>query len=277
MSKSKHPSNKTSAQAGENSGTNRTESDEKIDGNHNNDQMIYVGIGYSPEDLDGLKSLVSCLPSGKGMVYIAVPNIDTEDHDSLFSILSSLSCLPVENLQKSIALEPDTLYIVPSRQKVSVTGGYVQLSNMSTKDSLSSTDHLFISIAGEKGPLSVGIILSRPGRGGDQGVLAIKSHGGITIGQVMTGNHPATDPENVDLFLPVGEIGPALESVHEYVHSVSEDSDGEKYLGYVNDILDLIEKREKIDMKGYKFNTIFRRISRRVVLLKKNTDRKSVV
>lgn len=241
------------------------------------DNLLIVGIGASAGGLNALQKMLPGLPVKKRMAYVIAQHMAPKHQSMLDSLLAKHTDLSIEIIENGRVVKPDIVYITPPNKNVSISQGQFILSETSSFGPKPSIDYFFTTLAEEKGALAVGIILSGTGNDGAHGIRAIKLNGGITIAQDIESAkfngmlNAAIDSESVDLILAPEKIGPALESAREYMYSLGREFDGKSHLDYINEILALIESRERVDMTGYKLSTISRRISRRAVLHKLNS------
>src|ERR1700751_1074942 len=92
--------------------------------------------------------------------------------------------MKVFEVQDNMHLQPDCIYLIPSKKIMTIKDGKLQLQEK-LKDSLPNTaiDTFFESLAKEKGKEAIGIILSGTGTDGTKGIEEIKKRGGIIIVQ----------------------------------------------------------------------------------------------
>ncbi len=244
---------------------------------HGEDPLIIVGIGASSAGLEDLKKMLPGLPAQRMMAYVIVMHHATEHPGIMASLIDEHTGLRVEIVQDGSEIRPDTLYITPDDKDASIIQGNFKLSEPSFFGPKPSIDYFFSSLAENKGPQAVGILLSGTGGDGTFGIRAIKSHDGLTIAQDSDSSHDHDQPhdtmdtEHIDLVLMPENIGPVLESVRNCLTAFEKEYAGGSNKDIIHEILDMLEKRQQVDMSGYKLGTILRRISRRAMFHRLNS------
>jgi two-component system, chemotaxis family, CheB/CheR fusion protein len=143
-----------------------------------------VGIGASAGGLESFSKLISAIPVDTGMAYLFVQHLDPSRASLLVEILSKRAALPVEEAREGAKIFPDHLYVIVPDTTLTIGGGVLRLrSRDHAERPHRPVDMLFHSLAQEKGPNVMGIILSGSGSDGAKGIQAIKRAGGITFAQ----------------------------------------------------------------------------------------------
>ena len=139
-------------------------------------------------------------------------------------------------------------------------------------------DHLFRSLAHERGRRSIGVILSGGGTDGSLGVEAIKGEGGITFAQDEHSAQHDSMPRSaiasgcIDFILDPEGIARELMRIasHAYVNREPDPATGGERAtpDAIKAIFDLLRSTRGLDFSQYKRNTTRRRIERRMALLR---------
>ena len=135
-------------------------------------------------------------------------------------------------------------------------------------------DHFLRSLAEDLGPQSIGVILSGTASDGTLGLEAIKAEGGITFAQDHSAQHEgmaqsAIASGCVDMVLPPDQIARELVRVARHPCTAVEDVAGDRdFDAKLSRVFQLLHRTNGIDFSQYKYNTLYRRITRRMVLLK---------
>ncbi|HCY87141.1 MAG TPA: hypothetical protein DHV36_18555 [Desulfobacteraceae bacterium] len=243
----------------------------------NSNEAVVVGIGASAGGLDALQRILPGLPVKEGIAYVIAQHLAPRYRSMLDSLLTKHTRLKIEIIKDGTRVRPDTLYITPPSKDVKLAGGRLELSQAASIGPKPSIDLFFTSLAEEKGHNAVGIILSGTGTDGAHGIRAIKSNDGITIVQSLDTAkfdgmpRAAMETDCVDLVLPPEKIGHELESALKYPSLIAQEPEHDRHLDEIRMILSLLNKRLKVDFSDYKSSTIYRRISRRMVLHKLST------
>ncbi|MDX1610772.1 MAG: CheR family methyltransferase [Candidatus Thermoplasmatota archaeon] len=143
-----------------------------------------VGIGASAGGLAPLQVLLGKLPPSTGMAYLVLLHQSPSPESHLQGLLQKESKLPVEVPGSGGPLEPDTVYLCPAGQALTVERGMFQVEDQVRGQERSTViDQLFTSIADEAGDRAVGVLLSGMLSDGVQGLRAIRGQGGLALVQ----------------------------------------------------------------------------------------------
>src|SRR5262249_54586601 len=165
----------------------------------------------------------------------------------------------------------------PPNKNMVISRGVLQLSpRRAMRGQHRPVDHFFRSLAEDQGHKAIGVILSGTATDGTLGLEEIKAEGGITFAQDQTAKHDSMPRSAiaagcVDFVLPPPEIAKEIARIsrHPYVapspQAKAEEAAADPNLGRV---LELLRHATEVDFSHYKRNTLFRRITRRMVLHK---------
>ncbi len=237
-----------------------------------------VGIGASAGGLDAFKRLLKAIPEDSGMAYVLVQHLDPSHESLLPEILQRVTNIPVHEITEDIHLAPDHIYIIPENKVLTSTDGVLQLAPRDKKVLNLPIDIFFTSLAEVHKEFAVGIILSGTGKDGTRGLKAIKEYGGICIAQSPETAAYDSMPESavnagvVDFILSPEEIPEQLLQISSaYLKSDApkpgkqQGNDDEIF----RQILSLIRQHSGVDFTYYKEPTLYRRIARRIAIVKK--------
>lgn len=241
-----------------------------------------VGVGASAGGLEGFTQLLKALPVDTGMGFVLVQHLAPTHASALAEILSRATPMPVVEVQDGSLVEPNHVYVIPPGQNMVIAGGALRLLPREGRGQLRAIDQFFRALAEELGHQAIGVVLSGTASDGTIGLEAIKGEGGITFAQDATAQHEgmphsAIASGCVDFVLSPGKI--AQELVRIGKHPYAEPAPG---LRESNDepnftqIVQLLHQACGVDFTHYKFNTLYRRVTRRMVLLKMDGVRQYV-
>jgi len=153
---------------------------------HNSASSMYVaGIGASAGGLEAMLPLCARLrPTGQ-IAYVIAQHMAGNGHSELVArLIQRESALPVILVDRSVRLQPDTVYLIPAGKDGLVRADSIMLSEPAPGNiSTPSVNTLFRSIAESCGSNSIGIVLSGTGSDGVVGCRAIRAAGGLTLVQ----------------------------------------------------------------------------------------------
>lgn len=239
-----------------------------------------VGIGASAGGLNAFKKLLQAIPEKSGMAYVIVQHLSPDYDSRLAEILAQSTVLPVHEIINNINLAPDNIYIIPENHTLTSFDGVLQLEKRS-RNMLrnNSIDIFFESLAAVHKSYAIGVILSGTAFDGTLGLKKIKEEGGATIAQdpdtadFKSMPLSAIESDAVDYVLTPENIPEQLLKIHSTYQTNQGYNDNDD-LSNDNDeilerIINVIFLRYGNDFRHYKQATLRRRITRRMVSLKK--------
>ncbi len=240
------------------------------------DEFFVVGIGASAGGLEALERLFQKMPADTGMGYIVVQHLSPDFHSLMDELLLRQTDLPIKTVSDGMLVEPNTIYLMPAKKEMIISGGKLLLTDKDPKQGLSlPIDTFFRSLAQDAGSRAIGIILSGTGSDGSRGIRDINDAGGLVLVQseetAKFDGMPKSAMETgvVDLVLPPEAMADAL--VRFAKHPVASELTAQNAAVPVdedamNRLLRLLRDAYGIDFSLYKPATVTRRIQRRLLL-----------
>ena len=143
-----------------------------------------VGVGASAGGLDAFTQLLRPLPMDTGMAFVLIQHLDPGHKSMLTDILSRETRMPVHEARDKMVVEPNHVYVIPPNTQMSIARDILQLAPRDeSRDSHRPIDHFLNSLAEDKGPLAIAVILSGADSDGAGALYAFKARGGITLAQ----------------------------------------------------------------------------------------------
>ncbi len=239
-----------------------------------------VGIGASAGGLEAVSRLLSKLPNDTEMAFILVQHLDPS-HESLSSdILSRVTEMNVSEVKDGMRVEPNCVYVIPPGCKMGILNGVLNLlPRTQSRGQHLVIDFFFESLAEDLKGLAIGAVLSGTGSDGTQGLMSIKSAGGITFAQNPKSAKFDSMPRSaiasgsVDLVLTPEEMAQELKRIahHPYISPVTAVNSEVQDVKAEDDLAPiflLIRSQCHVDFSLYKSNTVRRRIDRRMMVNK---------
>jgi two-component system, chemotaxis family, CheB/CheR fusion protein len=184
--------------------------------------------------------------------------------------------MPVKKVTNGDMVEPDHVYVIPPNTFISFKGQHLTLTKRSKLDvPYHPIDFFLMSLATAREDNAIGVLLSGTATDGTLGLKAIKEAGGIAFAQDDSAKHTqmprsAHDAGYVDFLLRPQRI--AEELINLTRHPYRQDGRGkelEENEEAIKKILNIILNKRGVDFfSHYKKSTIYRRIMRRMALLK---------
>ena len=242
---------------------------------------LVIGIGASAGGLEALQQFFGYMPPNSGLSFVVVQHLSPDYKSLMADILGKHTEMTVCQAENNMAVEPDTVYLIPPKKYITIKEGKLVLSEYAPGTLNHPIDVFFASLAEEKKEHSIVVVLSGTGSDGTNGVKVVKEHGGLVIAQ---------DPESAKFDgMPRSVINTGLadfvlspEEIAEEVLNFSNTpqllrplrGDGllseedalfseEETLSHIYTIL---KNASGIDFTYYKRSTILRRIERRMLV-----------
>ena len=239
-----------------------------------------VGVGASAGGLEALKELLQELPADLDMAFVLIPHLNPEHRSLMAEILARVTSMPVIEVKDEPLIERNHVYVIPPNRTMLLSDGHLKLvPREAVRGQHRSIDAFLQSLAENQAHQAIGIILSGTGTDGTLGVEAIKAEGGITFAQDDSAQQDsmprsAISAGCIDYVLAPEAIAAELTRIarHPYISTedrlARESESREQALaeGELNKILHLLHDASGVDYSGYKSTTLFRRITRRMLL-----------
>ncbi|MGK7391155.1 MAG: chemotaxis protein CheB [Candidatus Cyclobacteriaceae bacterium M2_1C_046] len=240
-------------------------------------ELTIVGIGASAGGLQALKTFFENIPEKSGLAYVVVVHLSPEHKSILSELLQPFTSMPVQQVQQTIALKPDHVYVIPPGCNLDTIDTHLRLSELEEKRSKRAPiDHFFRTLAKTHDGNSIGIILTGTGSDGALGIKEIKGRNGIVI--VQDPNEAEYDgmPQSAistglaDMVLRVSEMPDQIIRLSKtkpnlpITDSVNQLEQNEQQL--LHRIFAHIKSITGRDFSKYKISTIMRRMQRRMQL-----------
>jgi len=239
-----------------------------------------VGVGASAGGLEAYRHMLQALPRDAGAALVLVQHLDPTHTSLLSEILARSTSMPVREVQGELAVEPNHIYVIPPGRTMVIAGGVLRLlPREQTRSPHRPIDVFLRSLAESQRHLAVGVILSGTGNDGTQGLEAIKAEGGITFAQDETAQHDGMPRSAIaagcaDFVLPPEAIARELARIGHHLTSIPVQEDKARGESSTEKMLRRLREVTGVDFSQYRFSTLYRRISRRMLLHKidKPTD-----
>ncbi len=237
-------------------------------------EIVVVGIGASAGGLDALFELLREMPASLGAALVIVQHLDPTHDSILDSLLDQRTALTVEEARDATVVEPNHVYVIPPNRQLVIEQGTLRLTpHEPAKGNRQAIDRFFQSLAWDRGPHAVGIILSGTGSDGTAGLKKIREQGGLTFVQAPDEAQQEGMPRNAmretppDAVLPAAEIS---EAVEQYVRDArarpprEAQASGIQQRDRLQAIVALLYERTECDFSHYRQTTLRRRVQRRM-------------
>ncbi len=230
-----------------------------------------VGIGASAGGLEALTSLIGALPADLGIAYVVIQHLSPTHRSMMVQLLGRETAMAVREISEGIQPEANVIYVAPASRNVILHEGRFALIE-TKREALPkpSANAFFSSLATEKGEDAIGVILSGTGSDGTVGLREIKAAGGFTFAQSpesakYTGMpQSAIDSSCVDWVMPPDAIAKEIAIIVRGRRPIPPSEQHQPAATSLKRLLMRVKQKTRIDFSGYKENTLWRRIERRM-------------
>ncbi|HZH73606.1 MAG TPA: chemotaxis protein CheB, partial [Mariniphaga sp.] len=240
----------------------------------NQENFYVVGIGASAGGLDAVQQLFDNLPDNPGMAFIIVQHLSPDFKSLMPELLSKHTNMEIFTAEEGLEIQPNCIYLNQRSKNLVLNGNKLNLPEKSPKETLNHPIDIFFNSLGKfYRDKSIGVILSGTGSDGSRGIKAIKEEGGTILVQ---------DPDSAQFNgMPNAAIlthladfvlqpyGIAKKLIHYTktkpdigTESIEDGTTGQ----FFQKILTEIQKFSGVNFKKYKYNTLLRRIEKRMSL-----------
>ncbi|WP_342655350.1 chemotaxis protein CheB [Pseudomonas sp. F3-2] len=148
------------------------------------ENRLVVGLGASAGGLEVLQRFLRLMPADTGFSFLVIQHLAPAMPSLLSEILGRGTSMKVVDAQHGVALEANTVYVLPPNRDLCIEGNTLVLQAARTSGGLHlPIDICFASMASQLGANAVGIVLSGTGNDGTRGCRAILDAGGRTLVQ----------------------------------------------------------------------------------------------
>jgi two-component system, chemotaxis family, CheB/CheR fusion protein len=230
-----------------------------------------VGVGASAGGIEALQELFSHVDAELEVAFVVMIHLARDMPSALDTILAELCPFPVVNVTEDTALRAGHIYLGPPGQSLRVRGGKLQVDRDGATGA-HTIDALLRSLAADRGPEAVAVILSGTGSDGTLGAREVKGMGGMTVAQEPATAAYAAMPQSaiatglVDQVLAPSAIPEALRQYASGLREVLGDQRPNAFPPAFEEILRLLHRHAGHDFSHYKRTPLRRRLERRTLL-----------
>jgi len=242
----------------------------------NLESLPVVGIGASAGGLKALESFFAQMPADSGMAFVVIQHLSPGHKSIMGSLLEKHTAMKVLPARDGTKLKSDCIYLNPPDKNIGILNGTLQLLEPRNSHGTNlPIDYFFRSLAEDQHEKGVCIVLSGTGTDGTLGLKAVKAGGGMTMAQQEADAEysgmprSAIDTGMVDYVLPAADMPSRLLKYAQHPYLCEPDvpaGTAKHYDDYVQKIFLNIRSKTGHDFSGYKKNTIYRRIERRMAV-----------
>ncbi len=249
---------------------------------HKSKEPYVVGIGASAGGLAALEQFFQNVPLDSGAAYVVVQHLSPDFKSYMNELLARHTRLPIYQVEEGMEIAPNSIYLIPRRKNMILANDQFHLTDQEKTNRPDLPVDIFLnSLAKDKGPNAIAVILSGTGSDGSQGVRAISQAEGLVIVQNqasagfdgMPFSARATGLAN--LVLPPEMMPSAiLQYIQNPQATLTTETFRNEEAGPNDDIsliMSILRQHYNLDFSQYRPATIQRRIERRVGLTHSQT------
>ena len=233
-----------------------------------------VGIGASAGGLEAVQQLFDNLPADPGVAFVIIQHLSPDFRSLMPELLSKHTRMKIFTADDGLEIEPNCIYLNQRNKNLGLKGNKLVLLDKAPKDHLNLPIDVFFHSLGESfREKSIGVILSGTGSDGSRGIKTIKEAGGTILvqepGSAQFNGMPnaAILTNLVDFILPPQNISKKLVQFTNN-RFILEDTGVEKstHEKLFQAILEEVHRNSGVNFQKYKYNTLLRRIEKRMSL-----------
>ena len=226
------------------------------------------------------------MPPNSGLSFVVIQHLSPDYKSLMADILSKHTEMQVYQAENGMAVEADTVYLIPPKKFMTIQGGKLVLTDYAPVTLNHPIDVFFSSLAEEKKEHAIVVVLSGTGTDGTNGVKFVKERGGLVIAQAPESAKFDGMPKSVistglaDFVLSPEEIAeeilnfsntPTLLRPLRSDTPLSEEESPFSEEETLSHIYTILKNASGIDFTYYKRSTLLRRIERRMLVTHSST------
>lgn len=241
---------------------------------------LIIGVGASAGGLEALQQFFGRMPNNSGLSFVVVQHLSPDYKSLMADILSKHTSMTVLQATNGMAVEPDTVYLIPPKKFMTIQDDALILSDYAPGTLNHPIDIFFASLAEEKREHAIVVVLSGTGSDGTNGVKVVKEHGGLVIAQEPETAKFDGMPKSViqsglaDFILSPEEIADEILNFSNtplLLRTPRNDGPSDEDMIFseeetLSHIYTILKNASGIDFTYYKRSTILRRIERRMLV-----------
>jgi two-component system CheB/CheR fusion protein len=115
------------------------------------DDFFVVGLGASAGGIKAFKEFFENVPPDSGIAYVVILHLSPQHESSLAEVLQSSSRIPVTQVQETVRLQPNHVYVIPRDASLRIEQGLLKLeARQKTRVPHRPIDSFFESLTQER-------------------------------------------------------------------------------------------------------------------------------
>lgn len=237
-------------------------------------EPLIVGIGASAGGLEALQQFLLYMPVNSGLSFVVIQHLSPDYKSLMADILGKNTEMMVLQAENGMAVEPNTVYLIPPKNNMTIQDGKLILTQFVQGMLNHPIDVFFTSLAKEQRERAIAVIFSGTGSDGTNGIKSVKENGGLVVVQDPSTAKFDGMPKSaistglVDFVLSPREVVDEILNFSNYPSIIQPNTDEEFFSDEetFTKIYGILKKISGIDFTYYKRTTVMRRIERRMVV-----------
>jgi len=236
-----------------------------------------VAVGASAGGLEALQAFFDPWPADTGLAFIVVQHLSPDFKSVMVELLARHTKIKILQATDGAIVEPNSIYLIPPANNLTVEDGQLRLASQQRDGQLNlPIDILFGSLARWCKGRMAGVVLSGTGSDGARGIQEIKQADGLVVAQTEDSAkfdgmpRSAVDTGCVDMVLPPEAMADAILRYIKHPMSLSHSQRNVDLLlsesTKLEQVINLLKRKQGVDFSTYKPSTASRRIARRMVI-----------
>ena len=188
-----------------------------------------IAIGASAGSIEVLRALIHRLPGDLGAAIVLAVHLAPTKRSELAHLLRLSGSLDAVTASDGMRLEPGRIHVAPPNLHLTIEGDRLRTDSGPRENGFRpAIDRLFRSVARERGPRAIGVILSGMRDDGTDGLAVMKRCGALAIVQDPASAAFSSMPESAINRVAVDHIVRVEEMADLLVASLNEPDDEER-------------------------------------------------
>jgi two-component system, chemotaxis family, CheB/CheR fusion protein len=233
-------------------------------------------IGASAGGVGVLQDFFGRIGNDLGLAYVVIIHLSPNHPSQLREILANCTRMPVEQVEGSVLLKPDHVFVIPPDRQLVIEGDDVAARPFDEpRGQRAPIDMFFRSVARGRGD-GLTVVLTGAGSDGAIGVRAVKEAGGVVFVQ-----DPAEAPYPMmprsaiatgvaDFVAPIAKLVERIAEVTRSKRAVRAQTE-ESAQDDLRRIVGFLRARTGHDFSNYKRATVMRRVARRMQVARRQS------
>ena len=142
-----------------------------------------VGVGASAGGLEAFTQLLQLLPEGSDLTFVLIQHLDPSHPSKLRETLARVTTMPVADAEQGTRVEAGHVYVITPNTELTLRDAVLAVTRPIEAAAYGPIDAFFRSLAAERGPRAVGVLLSGLASDGTEGLRAIRAAAGLSFAQ----------------------------------------------------------------------------------------------